>query len=78
MVKNESAPICGHSQIKLSTTTVWHILQKHQVAPVKKTRRFIKHKRGKRTVPGDRVQMDVTKIGSKIYQFTADDCAHFI
>ena len=51
------------------------ILQKHQVAPVKKQRRHINRKRYNRPVPGDRVQMDVTKVGPKTYQFTAiDDC----
>jgi hypothetical protein len=41
------------------------------VEPVKKNRRSTKHKRYNRPVPGDRVQMDVTKVGPKTYQYTA-------
>lgn len=45
------------------------------MAPVKKTRRSTKRKRYNRPLPGDRVQIDVTKIGPRCYQFTAiDDC----
>ncbi|QHT65338.1 IS481 family transposase [Rhodocytophaga rosea] len=73
--KRISAHLLRHHGLKLSSTTVWRILHKHQVAPVKKTRRSTKRKRYNRPVPGDRVQIDVTKIGPKCYQFTAiDDC----
>ena len=73
--KRISTHLWRHHQIKLSTTTVWRILQKYQIAPVKKQRRHVKRKRYNRPIPGDRIQMDVTKVGPKIYQFTAiDDC----
>lgn len=73
--KRISAHLLRHHQIKLSTAIVWRILHKHQVAPVKKLRRSTKRKRYNRPVPGDRVQIDVTKIGPRCYQFTAiDDC----
>jgi transposase InsO family protein len=73
--KRISSYLLRHHQISLSTTTIWRILKKHQVEPVKKNRRSKKHKRYNRPVPGDRVQMDVTKVGPKTYQFTAiDDC----
>lgn len=73
--KRISAHLLRYHGLKLSSTTVWRILHKYGVAPVKKTRRSTKRKRYNRPVPGDRVQIDVTKIGSRCDQFTAiDDC----
>lgn len=61
--------------IELSTMTVWRVLKSHNVKPVIKCRKKSDYKRYNKEVPGDRVQMDVTKIRPKAYQFTAiDDC----
>jgi len=61
--------------IHLSTMTVWRVLSKHQVKPVVKRRKKSDYKRYNKEIPGERVQLDVTKIRSKAYQFTAiDDC----
>ena len=59
----------------LSAMTVWRVLFKHKVNPVIKRRKKSDYKRYSREVPGDRVQLGVTKIRNKAYQFKAiDDC----
>ncbi|MCL1655466.1 IS481 family transposase [Elizabethkingia miricola] len=61
--------------IILSAMTVWRVLYKHKVNPVVKRRKKSDYKRYSKEIPGDRVQLDVTKIRNKAYQFTAiDDC----
>lgn len=61
--------------IHLSSMTIWRVLRKHQVKPVVKQRKKSDYKRYNREIPGDRLQMDVTKLAPKAYQFTAiDDC----
>lgn len=51
------------------------MLKKNDVPFIKKYRRKNEYTRYSRPIPGDRVQMDVAKIGPKCYQFTAiDDC----
>ncbi|MCL1690176.1 hypothetical protein M2T98_10125 [Elizabethkingia anophelis] len=50
--------------------TVWRVLFKHNVNPVVKRRKKSDYKRYNKEV-----QLDVTKIRNKAYQFTAiDDC----
>jgi transposase InsO family protein len=62
-------------KIKISPMTVWRVLSKHDVKPVLKRRKKSDYKRYNKYIPGERVQMDVTKLRSKAYQFTAiDDC----
>jgi transposase InsO family protein len=62
-------------RLKLSVPTIWRVLKKNQVKALKRYRGKQKIKRYSRPIPGERVQMDVTKICSKCYQFTAiDDC----
>ena len=62
-------------QIVLSTATIWRALKQPEVKPLKRYRGKQAMKRYNRPVPGKRVQMDVTKIRPKCYQFTAiDDC----
>jgi transposase InsO family protein len=62
-------------KIKLSAPTVWRVLKKHAVKPLKRYRKHQEIKRYNRPIPGDRVQLDVMKVRSKCYQFTAvDDC----
>lgn len=64
-----------HHKVNLSAATIWRILKKHQVKALKKFRKPEDYKRYCRPVPGDRIQLDVTKIGPGCYQFTAiDDC----
>lgn len=61
--------------ILLSSSTIWRFLKKMAVKPLKRYRSPRKPKRYNREIPGERVQMDVTKIRPKCYQFTAvDDC----
>ena len=63
------------NDIHISSMTVWRILSKHQVKPIVKRRRKSDYKRYNKDIPEKRVQLDVTKITSKAYQFTAiDDC----
>lgn len=61
--------------ILLSSATVWRFLKKAKVNPLKRYRSPRKPKRYSRAIPGERIQMDVTKVRPKYYQFTAiDDC----
>ncbi|GAA4298430.1 IS481 family transposase [Aestuariibaculum suncheonense] len=61
--------------LKISSMTVWRIFSKHKVQPILKRRKKSGYKRYSKETPGDRVQIDVTKIKNKAYQFTAiDDC----
>lgn len=70
-----STYLLRNHQIKLSTSTIWRVLTKHSVTPLKRYRKRSNIKRYTRPIPGDRVQMDVMKVRSKCYQFTAiDDC----
>ena len=68
----------GHG-LSLSLDTIHKVLTKHNVKPLRRPRKkksdFIRYER---PVPGDRVQMDTTKIAPGIYQFTAvDDCSRY-
>ena len=64
--------------IELSSMSVWCVLSKHNVKPVLRKQKKSDFKRYNKEVPGERGQMDVTKIGHKQYQFTAiDDCTRF-
>lgn len=61
--------------IELSAPTIWRVLQKENIPNIKRYHRHSDVKRYNRPVPGDRVQIDVAKIGPKCYQYTAiDDC----
>lgn len=61
--------------INLSPSTIWRILKKHNIPAIKRYRKRDNYKRYNRPIPGDRVQIDVTKIRKNCYQFTAvDDC----
>ena len=62
--------------VRLSTATIWQVLQRKGVsASVRPRRRVHAPKRYTRPVPGDRVQIDTCKVGKNLYQFTAvDDC----
>jgi len=59
----------------VSPSTIWRVLKRHNVENIKKYRRRKDCKRYSRPIPGDRVQIDVTKIKAGYYQYTAiDDC----
>ena len=62
-------------RIQLSPMTIWRVISRNQCPPVLKKRKKSDFKRYSKSIPGERVQIDVTKIRSKAYQFTAiDDC----
>jgi transposase len=62
----------------ISKSTVWRILKKRNVKPIMRYRRKRVYTRYSKQPPGDRVQIDVTKVSPGKYQFTAiDDCARF-
>ena len=65
--------------ISLSTATIHKVLERLNKQYLKHKRTFRKHTiRYSRPVPDDRVQMDVCKIVSGIYQYTAiDDCSRY-
>lgn len=70
-----STHLLREHKIKISPPTIWRVLKQSAVMPLKRYRSPTKAKRYNRPVPGDRVQLDVTKIRSNCYQFTAvDDC----
>jgi len=61
--------------INVSSPTVWRVLKANNLPNIKKYRKHGDVTRYSRPIPGDRVQIDVTKVGTKCYQFTAvDDC----
>lgn len=61
--------------IKLSTMTVWRVLSKHNVKPIARRRKKSDYKRYSKAIPGERVQLVVTKLRPGAYQFTPiDDC----
>lgn len=60
---------------EISTATVWRVLKNNNIPNIKKYKRREDIKRYSKDIPGDSVQIDVTKIGTNCYQFTAiDDC----
>ena len=57
----------------ISSTTIWRVLKKHKIKSVKKYRKHKDFKKYSRSIPGDRVQIDVTKIKKDCFQYTAID-----
>jgi hypothetical protein len=64
---------------RLSLDTLHRVLVQHGEQRLQRPRLVRKGtKRYSRTVPGDRVQMDVCKIAPALYQYTAiDDCSRW-
>jgi len=61
--------------LSISAATIWRVLKNNNIPNIKKYRKHNDITRYNSPIPGDRVQIDVTKIGPKCYQFTAiDDC----
>ena len=65
--------------IRLSVDTIHKVLCRHDLNRLKRPKLVRKRwKRYSRPLPGDRVQMDVCKIGVGLYQYTAiDDCSRY-
>jgi transposase InsO family protein len=76
--KRIQAEMIRQHNFKLSTATISKTLSKNKVKPLLRLRTKQKPHRYNRPVPGDRVQIDTTKIANGIYQYTAiDDCTRF-
>lgn len=55
--------------------TACRILSKHQVKPIVRRHKKADYIRYNKDIPCERVQLDVTKLRNKAYQFTTiDDC----
>lgn len=65
-----STYLLRNHNIKLSPPTVWRVLNRHAVKPLKRYRKHQEIQRYNRPLPGDRVQLDVMKVRTKCYQFT--------
>jgi transposase InsO family protein len=78
-VKRIRSELHRHHGISLSLATIHKVLKKNHIKPLPKYRR--KRKKVKRyncSIPGERIQIDVCKIASFRYQFTAiDDCTRW-
>lgn len=62
-------------RLRVSPMTVWRVLDKNGVKPVLRRRKKSEFKRYNKLIPGERIQLDVTKLRNRVYQFTAiDDC----
>jgi transposase InsO family protein len=67
-----------HHQVNISPSTVARILKKYDRPFLKRYRKQGSFIRYAKDIPGERVQMDVCKIATGIYQYTAiDDCSRF-
>jgi transposase len=67
-----------HHQIKISPSTVERILKRYGRRQLKRYRKTQSFKRYAKDILGERVQIDVCKIATGIYQYTAvDDCSRF-
>jgi transposase InsO family protein len=76
-LRNELLRLHG---LRLSPATVQKVLLRHKLnrLPQRNVRRH-HSRRYSRPIPGDRVPMDVCKIGPGCYQYTAvDDCSRYI
>jgi IS30 family transposase len=59
--------------LDISSATIWRVLKKNEIPNLEKYRKQNEYTCYSRPIPGDRVQMDVTKVGPRCYQFTAVD-----
>ena len=75
-LRNELLRLHG---LKLALGTIHAVLVRHGENRLRRPKLNRKgSKRYSRPVPGERVQMDVCKIGSRLYQYTAvDDCTRY-
>ena len=64
--------------LSLSLATIHKVLVRQQAPPLKRVKRKETYTRYERPIPGERVQMDTTKIGAGLFQYTAvDDCTRY-
>lgn len=76
--KRIQAELLRHHRWRVSTATIWKVLGRHSVAPLRRHRSPAEPVRYSKAVPGERVQMDTCKIAPRIIQYTAiDDCTRF-
>ena len=73
--KRIQAELLRHHDLRLSTATIWKVLRTSERAPLVRKRPPETVRRYSRPLPGDRVQLDMMKITSGRFQYTAvDDC----
>lgn len=61
--------------LKLSSATVWKVLDRYGWKRLKRVKKPARPKSYSRPVPGDRVQIDTVKVAKNLFQYTAtDDC----
>jgi transposase len=73
--KRIQAELLRHDRLRRSTSTIWKVLHRADVGPLRRPRRTRQAKRYSRPIPGERVQIDSMKLAPGLYQFTAiDDC----
>lgn len=76
--KRIQAELLRHHNWHVSTSTIWEVLARHQVPPLRRDRTPQSPIRYSHLVPGERIQVDTTKIAPGIYQYMAvDDCTRF-
>ena len=76
--KRIQADLLRHHNWRISTATIWKVLARHQVPPLRRHRTPQWPVGYSRPVPGECVQVETTKIAPGIYQYTAiDDCTRF-
>jgi transposase InsO family protein len=76
--KRIQAELLRHHNWRVSTSTIWKVLARHQLPPLRRHRTPESAIRYSRPIPGERIQVDTTKIAAGIYQYTAvDDCTRF-
>lgn len=74
-IKNE---LLRQHQCSLTLASIHKVLTRNDVKPFKRRKKKSEYIRYERPVPGDRVQMDTTKIAPGIIQYTAvDDCSRY-
>ncbi len=70
-----SSHLLRNYNIEISSTTIWRLVKQLELPNIKGYKGKRHFKRYSKNIPGERVQMDVTKVAAKCYQFTAvDDC----
>ena len=67
-----------NENVQLSLAVIHKALKEFEVKLIVRTKRSKKFKRYSKDIPGERFQMDVTKIKNGLYQYTAiDDCTRY-
>lgn len=67
-----------HHDLRLSLSTIHKVLTRNSAPHLVRRKRMVATNRYQRAIPGERVQMDTSKIGPGLYQYTAvDDCTRY-